>query len=143
DRAAAIDQAVADGVDVLNHSVTTSQTDFLDQVQVAFMFAAQAGVFVAASGGNVLGEHQFASVASPGPWITTVAASTHDRFFGGTVDLGNGGHFSGASLTAGTAVLPLVHASSVGVATDPTPKDTSAPFATRVALCFVGHLDPA
>ncbi|TMA71174.1 MAG: peptidase, partial [Deltaproteobacteria bacterium] len=80
DRAAAIDQAVADGVDVLNHSVTTSQTDFLDQVQVAFMFAAQAGVFVAASGGNVLGEHQFASVASPGPWITTVAASTHDRF---------------------------------------------------------------
>src|SRR5438270_3391711 len=141
DRAAAIDQAVADGVDVLNHSIGATQTNFLDQVQVAFLFAAQAGVFVAASGGN--SGPTATTVASPGPWLTTVAASTHDRFFGGTVDLGNGGHFSGASLTAGTAVLPLVHASSVGVATDPTPKDTSAPFATRVALCFVGHLDPA
>src|SRR5205823_4966692 len=142
DRAAAIDQAVADGVDVLNHSVTTSQTDFLDQVQVAFMFAAQAGVFVAASGGNVLGEHQFASVASPGPWITTVAASTHDRFFGGTVELGDGRTFSGASLTAGTAMLPLVHSSSVGVAADPTPASRT-PFATRIAFCLFDHLDPA
>ncbi|MFL5310508.1 MAG: S8 family serine peptidase, partial [Myxococcales bacterium] len=141
DRAAAIDQAVADGVDVLNHSIGATQTNFLDQVQVAFLFAAQAGVFVAASGGN--SGPTSATVASPGPWLTTVAASTHDRFFGGTVDLGNAAHFSGASLTAGTATLPLVHSSSVGVATDPTPTNTSAPFATRVALCFVGHLDPA
>ena len=142
DRAAAVDQAVADGVDVLNHSAATSMTDFLDQVSVAFLFAAQSGVFVAASGGNVLPPFQFATVASPGPWITTVAASSHDRFFGGTVGLGNGSTFSGASLTASTAMLPLVHSSSVGAATDPTPTNRT-PFATRIARCFVGHLDPA
>ncbi|HYR19849.1 MAG TPA: S8 family peptidase [Myxococcales bacterium] len=140
DRAAAIDQAVADGVDVLNHSIGATQTNFLDQVQVAFLFAAQAGVFVAASGGN--SGPTSATVASPGPWLTTVAASTHDRFFGGTVDLGNGASFSGASLTAGTAMLPLIYAGSAPAAVDPTPNDTT-PFATRVALCFVGHLDRA
>jgi subtilisin family serine protease len=140
DRAAAIDQAVADGVDVLNHSIGATQTNFLDQVQVAFLFAAQAGVFVAASGGN--SGPTVATVASPGPWLTTVAASTHDRFFGGTVTLGNGASFTGASLT-GPASGQLVYAASVGVATDPTPTDNSASFADRVKLCFVGHLDPA
>lgn len=141
DRAAAIDQAVADGVDVLNHSIGATQTNFLDQVQVAFLFAARAGVFVAASGGN--SGPRAATVASPGPWLTTVAASTHDRFFQGSVTLGNGATFTGASLTAATAMRPLVYSSNVGVATDPTPGDTSAPFAERIRLCFPGHLDPA
>ena len=49
---AAIDQAVADGVDVINFSISGSRTSFLDPVEVAFLFAADAGVFVAASAGN-------------------------------------------------------------------------------------------
>lgn len=144
DRAAAIDQAVADGVDVLNHSIGATQTNFLDVVQQAFMRAADAGVFVAASAGN---SGPFAAtVAGPGPWLTTVAASTHDRFFQGSVTLGDGSVHLGASLTAGTAMLPLIHSSSAGVATDPgdpfagTPN--ARPFATRVALCYLNHLNP-
>ncbi|MGQ0586786.1 MAG: S8 family peptidase [Gammaproteobacteria bacterium] len=140
DRAAAIDQAVADGVDVLNHSIGATRTNFLDVVQVAFLFAADAGVFVAASGGN---EGPTAStVASPGPWTTTVAASTHDRFFAGSGSLGSGFSFGGASLTDGTGSLPLVYAGSAPAAADPTPSDPT-PFITRVQLCFLGHLDPA
>lgn len=140
DRAAAIDQAVADGVDVLNHSIGATRTNFLDMVQVAFLFAADAGVFVSASGGN---EGPTAStVASPGPWTMTVAASTHDRFFAGSGTLGNGFTFGGASLTDGTGSLPLVYAGNAPAAVDPTPADPT-PFITRVQLCFIGHLDPA
>ncbi len=140
DRAAAIDQAVSDGVDVLTHSIGSTRTNFLDVVQVAFLFAADAGIFVSASAGN---EGPTAStVASPGPWTMTVAASTHDRAFDGTGTLGNGFFFTGQSLTAGAGPLPLIYAGSAPAAVDPTPGDAT-PFATRVALCFLNHLDPA
>jgi hypothetical protein len=131
---------VADGVDVLNHSIGATRTNFLDTVQVAFLFAADAGVFVAASGGN---EGPTAStVASPGPWTMTVAASTHNRTFDGTGTLGDGFFFTGQSVTAGAGPLPLVYAGTAPAAVDPTPADPTA-FATRVALCFPNHLDPA
>ncbi len=140
DRAAAIDQAVADGVDVLNHSIGATRTNFLDVVQVAFLFAADAGVFVAASGGN--DGPTASTVASPGPWTMTVAASTHDRFFAGSGTLGNGFTFTGASLTAGIGSTPLIYAGNAPAALDPTPADPT-PFITRVQLCFIGHLNPA
>ena len=50
---AAIDQAVIDGVDVINYSIGgTSEPGTFDDVDIAMMFAAQAGVFVATSAGN-------------------------------------------------------------------------------------------
>ncbi len=52
DSVAAIDQAVADGVDVINFSISGSQTNVRDAVEIAFMYAADAGIFVAASAGN-------------------------------------------------------------------------------------------
>ena len=52
DLVAAIDQAVADGVDVINYSISGSSTNFADAAEIAFLFAADAGVFVAASAGN-------------------------------------------------------------------------------------------
>ncbi len=75
DSAAATDQAVADGVDVLNFSVGTAAS-FVDQQDLAFFDASNAGVFVARSGGN--SGPGFATTNAGEPWVTTVAASTAD-----------------------------------------------------------------
>jgi subtilisin family serine protease len=88
DSVAAIDQAVADGVDVINFSISGSRTNFRDPVEIAFLFAADAGVFVAASAGN--SGPTTSTVAHPSPWLTTVAAGTHNRNGVGAVTLGNG-----------------------------------------------------
>ena len=75
DIVAAIDQAVADGVDVINFSGGhESLTTVDDPVEEAFRRAAAAGIFVATSAGN-LGPDD-SSVDHPSPWLTTVAAST-------------------------------------------------------------------
>ncbi len=103
DLVAAIDQAVADGVDVINYSISGTLTNFLDPAEVAFLFAADAGVFVSASAGN--SGPAVSTVAHPSPWITTVAAGTHNRNGVGSVKLGNGVTYNGASLAA-TAVGP-------------------------------------
>ena len=77
DLVAAIDQAVRDGVDVISYSISGTRTNFLDPVSVSFMYAARAGIFVATSAGN--NGPTVSTVAHPGPWVTTVAAGTHNR----------------------------------------------------------------
>jgi subtilisin family serine protease len=52
DSVAAIDQAVIDGVDVINFSIGGTSSFFTNVVEVAFFNAAEAGVFVAAAGGT-------------------------------------------------------------------------------------------
>ena len=64
--------------------------------QVSFLYAARAGVFVAASAGN--SGPTTGTVAHPGPWLTTVAAGTHNRDGQGSVTLGNGVTYFGASV---------------------------------------------
>jgi subtilisin family serine protease len=125
DSVAAIDQAVADGVDVINFSISGSQTNFLDPVEVAFLYAARAGVFVAASAGN--SGPTTSTVAHPGPWLTTVAAGTHNRNGAGSVTLGNGATYNGASIA--TAVGPRPFIDSV---------DAALPGAdlNQAALCY-------
>jgi hypothetical protein len=94
DSVAAIDQAVADGVHVLNYSISGSQTSVTDPVEMAFFNAAAAGVFVAASAGNSGPSN---AVAHLSPWLTTVAASTHNRASVATVNLVGGASYTGAS----------------------------------------------
>jgi subtilisin family serine protease len=112
DTLAAIDAAVADGVDVINFSIGDADPDFLDTDDVAFLFAREAGVFVAASAGN--SGPGASTVDHGGPWLTTVGASTQNRSFVGTVRLGNGQTFKGASVTPGLASTPLVDGAAVG-----------------------------
>lgn len=115
DLVAAIDQAVADGVDVINYSISGSRTNFVDPVSVAFLNAADAGVFVAASAGN--SGPTTSTVAHPGPWLTTVAAGTHSRTLEGPAILGNGVSYTGASLTlTGAGPAPLIDSVSAGLA---------------------------
>ncbi len=135
----AIDQAVADGVDVINYSISGTSTNFLDPAQVAFLFAADAGVFVAASAGN--SGPTTGTVAHPGPWLTTVAAGTHNRSGAGSVTLGNGATYTGASVATALSSRPFIDSTAAGLAgADPT----------KVALCYatidnagVPVLDPA
>lgn len=113
DAVAAADQAVADGVDVINFSVSGSRTNFLDSVDVAFLFAADAGVFVATSAGN--SGPTTSTVAHPGPWMTTVAAGTHDRNGEGSTTLGDGATYTGASFANALGSTPLIDSTAAGL----------------------------
>ncbi len=139
DIVAAIDQAVADGVDVINYSISGTQTNLLDPVQLAFLFAADAGVFVSASAGN--SGPTPGTVAHPSPWLTTVAAGTHNRSGQGSVTLGNGAIYEGPSLATAVGPAPLINSTAAAVA---------GADATEAALCYskgdnagVAVLDPA
>jgi hypothetical protein len=139
DLVAAIDQAVADGVDVINYSISGTTDNFLDPVQVSFLFAADAGVFVSASAGN--SGPGAGTVAHPGPWLTTVAAGTHNRNGHGSVTLGNNATYNGASVAPAVGPAPIINSTAAGLpGADPT----------KVALCYAADdnggvpvLDPA
>lgn len=82
-------QAVADGVDVINYSISGGTSPWTDATSTAFRNAVAAGTFVAASAGNTS-----ASVPNPQgqvnhmePWVETVAASTEDRIIAVSLDL--------------------------------------------------------
>ena len=133
DTTAAIDQAVIDGVDVLNFSISGTRTDVVDPVEIGFLNAAAAGVFVAASAGNS-GPTE-STVAHNSPWLTTVAASTHVAYEG-TVVLGNLARYAGASTTAtadGTTGRVVLSTQAVLAGADPV----------QARLCNTGTLDPA
>jgi subtilisin family serine protease len=141
DIVAAIDQAVADGVDVINYSVGPSSppNTFLSPEQVSFLFAADAGVFVSAAAGNA--GPGAGTVTNPGPWITTAAAGTHNRNGAGSVTLGNGASYNGASLAAAVGPAPFIRSTDAGL---------PGANATAVRLCFAAVdnggtqvLDPA
>ena len=133
DNVAAIDAAVADGVNVINFSISGSQTTVNDPAEQAFYRASLAGVFVAASAGNTGPANTVAHIS---PWITTVAASTHNRAVSGTVTLGNAATYTGASFN--TTALPstaLIRAEDAGI----------AGASANLNLCFSSpnELDPA
>ena len=52
DSAAAVAQAILDGVDVINFSISGGSSPFTDVVELAFLDAYEAGILVAASAGN-------------------------------------------------------------------------------------------
>lgn len=132
DSVKAIDQAVKDGVDVLNFSISGATTTVVDAVELAFYNAANAGVFVAASAGN--SGPGASTVAHNSPWVTTVAATTFKRDEA-TVLLGDGTRHKGASVTrTGLPSSPLVLSTAALLAGRP---------AEEARLCYPGALDPA
>ncbi|MGV6851835.1 MAG: S8 family serine peptidase [bacterium] len=77
---AAIDQATLDGVDVINFSISGGLSPWQDADR-SFLDAITSGVFVAASAGNTSTSvpNPIGTVNHRGPWMMTVAASTHNR----------------------------------------------------------------
>ncbi|NCC31368.1 MAG: hypothetical protein EOM24_04995, partial [Chloroflexia bacterium] len=82
----AVDSAILnDQVDVLNYSISGSDDPWNDPVDLAFLDASNAGIFVSASAGNQ-GPGP-STVAKTGPWNAAVAASTHNRAIVQTLDV--------------------------------------------------------
>jgi subtilisin family serine protease len=130
DIVAAIDQAVADGADVINFSIGDN-VDTFGPDELAFLQAAAAGVFVSAAAGN----------AGPGPstvdnampWETTVAAGSYSPAYMRTITLGNGAKYTGVGIGPGVGPAGLVDSANVGLAGQ----------AAAAELCTPGTLDPA
>ncbi len=115
---ASVNQAVIDGADVLNYSISGGTSPYTDPTSVAFLNANTAGVFAAASAGN----------SGPGagttnhkePWNLTVAASTHDRaVLNSLVNMSGGGStppadILGEGATAGYGPAAIVYAGDYG-----------------------------
>jgi hypothetical protein len=131
DTTAAINQAAADGVDVINYSISGTSTAFTNSVEVSFLNAAAAGVFVTASAGN--SGPTVSTVAHPSPWIMTTAAGTHNRDGAGTLTIGSD-VFQGDSASPVAVTAPLV-------------SSLEAKAATAIDIdaiqCAIGALDPA
>lgn len=87
DTLAALDRAIADGVDVLSLSLGFFETSFdKNPVAVGAFAAMQRGIFVACSAGNA-GPHSY-TILNGAPWLTTVGAGTFDRELGAHVTVG-------------------------------------------------------
>ncbi|MCF6379441.1 S8 family serine peptidase [Nocardioides KLBMP 9356] len=128
----AVDDAIADGVDVINYSISGATDTVVDAVEFAFLNAAAAGIFVSASAGN--SGPTASTVAHNSPWITTVAASTHVNYEN-TVVLGNGAKYKGASISdQAVPSTAIVNSSASGLA---------GADATALSLCGPNTLDPA
>jgi len=121
--AAAIDQAVSDGVDVINFSIGTDAFSpwALGSDASAFLNAVAAGIFVATSAGNA--GPAASSIGSPAnaPWIVAAGAATHNRMLASILKATEGGDTTppgdlyGASLTQGGASLrSIVYAGDYG-----------------------------
>jgi len=77
---ASIDQIIADGiVDVVNYSISGGTDPWGGDLELAFLSATDAGVFVSASAGN--SGPGPATLGHLEPWTSSVGASTHNRFF--------------------------------------------------------------
>ncbi len=141
DTTAAVEQAILDGVKVINFSISGGTNPLTDSTELAFLDAYNAGVFVAASAGN---SGPTASTANHlAPWVTTVAASTQTREFASTLTLtADGGStftVDGASITSGAGPLPIVLASdapySDTICNHPAPAGT---FTGKIVVCRRG-----
>lgn len=99
---AAIEDAIADGVDVLNFSIGHSSDAWGNSVEMGFLSAQAAGIFVATSAGNSGPEPSTTNAAAP--WYTSVAASTHGRVIENTIA------FDGSNFTYQTSSGPAISA---------------------------------
>lgn len=137
DLSGAIDQAVADGVDVINYSIGGG-ANLAGVDAISFLFASDAGVLSAVSAGNDGPDPETIGGPSDAPWVTSVAASTETRFYQGTVKLGNHRKVTGASIGGTVHHARIVDAATLGNATCDPDVAFSAPITGAIVICTRG-----
>jgi len=100
---AALEDAVEDGVDVINFSIGGGQNPWQQSSELAFLAAQEAGIFSAVSAGNSGPDAN--TTEKSAPWYTIVAASTHGRSIEGPKEIKD---FSG-----GTSALEPISGNSI------------------------------
>lgn len=143
---ASINQAIIDGVDVINYSIGSPDPSAAwdDFDTVGFLNARAAGIFVATSNGN--DGPGFATTGSPAdaPWLTSVGASTHPRHNGNALtglssSAGPLADIPGKSVTGPLATpTPIVDASLLGDAVCDDATGHEADFAGKIVVCERG-----
>lgn len=113
---AAIQQAITDQVDVINFSISGGSAPWTDTDR-AFLDAVNADIFVAASAGNTSTTitNPVGAVNHRGPWVMSVANSTHDRVEGNRINVA-GGPQNVPSQTGTGPAFPSTVTSQVAVA---------------------------
>ncbi|OQX25343.1 MAG: hypothetical protein BWK80_16065 [Desulfobacteraceae bacterium IS3] len=136
DSVAAIDKAVADGVDVINYSVgrDTATDPWTDDESLAFLAAREAGVFVAAIAGNDGPDSGTVCIPGNAPWVTTVAATYSSRLYISEMTLDGPGTppsgIYGITQTKGIRKFNLVNAEGIADIKDDTSGSCRNPFPT-------------
>ncbi|QOL26889.1 S8 family serine peptidase [Thalassotalea sp. LPB0316] len=141
----AIEHAIENGVNVINYSVGGSPIDPWESIDaIAFLNARAAGIHVAISAGN--SGPEASTIGSPGnaPWVTTVAAYTHDQSFTDKVlDGFSGGETTPAPITGKGATSAytgkVVLASDYGDAQCMTPFAENT-FSGEIVVCERGTI---
>ncbi|CAL5187828.1 unnamed protein product [Lathyrus oleraceus] len=146
---AAIDQAIADNVDIISMSLGGPTRDYVkDNMAIGAFAAMEHGILVSCSAGN--SGPTPSRVTNVAPWITNVGAGTLDRDFPAYVSLGNGKNYSGESLYKGNYLpdtpVPFIYAGNASKDDEETAgrclPDSLAPekVAGKLVLCDGGYL---
>ena len=148
---AAVDQVLIDagnlpqGIAALNYSISGGGDPYNDPIELGFLAAVEAGIYVAASAGN--SGPTASTVAHLGPWVSTTAASTHKRKITNTLiglnsDGGGLADLNGASFSAGFGPAPIIHANTIG--SDPTGQCLTpfppGTFSGEIVMCDRGTI---
>ena len=142
DSVAAVEQAILDGVDVINFSISGGADPYSDAVELAFLDAYAAGVDVNASAGN--SGPGPATADHGGPWVTTVGASYGPRAYMTSLRLRAAGgatlSLPGSTITRGVVGKFVIQAADVTGYEDALCLTPMAPgtVSHRVVVCERG-----
>ncbi|MDR6981912.1 subtilisin family serine protease [Rheinheimera pacifica] len=135
----AVEHAIVNGVKVLNYSVGgPAESPWRSLEGQVFLNARNFGIHVATSAGNAGPDSE--TIGSPGnvPWVTTVAAFSHNRAFSAKTLTANGLALSGRS-ASGAVSATLVNAADYGDADCLTPF-AAGTFDGQIVLCRRGEI---
>ena len=143
----AVNQAIADGVDVINYSIAGGGQDaWAADDSVGFLAALEAGIFVATAAGNAGPAEDTVDSPADAPWVTAVGASSHEYFYASSLiglvnDQGEAlPNILGQAVTTAIGPAAIVDASDYGNAQclpdDKTP--FSQKFAGQIVICDSG-----